>query len=98
VDRQPWATDSAVLHDDRGSVLLTAGEAVLTVPAPSPWPAGAAQRTADELVAALRVARTRSLEISPLGPPPEITVPRRPLALYPVWLCTVAVTMVIVGS
>jgi len=98
VDRQPWATDSAVLHDDRGSVLLTAGESVLTVPAPPPWPAKAGQRTADELVAALRVARTRSLELSPLAPPPEITPPRRPLALYPAWMLTVAVTMLIVGS
>jgi len=98
VDRQPWATDSAVVHDDRGSVLLTAGESVLTVPAPPPWPARATQRTADELVAALRVARTRSFELSPLAPPPEITPPRRPLALYPAWLLTVAVTMLIVGS
>jgi hypothetical protein len=46
VDRQPWATDSAVLHDDRGSVLLTAGESVLTVPAPAPsssWPRSASR-------------------------------------------------------
>jgi hypothetical protein len=98
VDRQPWATDSAVLHDDRGSVLLTAGESVLTVPAPAPWPPSATQRTADELVAALRVARTRSFEISPLAPPPDIAVPRRPFALYPAWALTVAVTMLIVGS
>jgi hypothetical protein len=97
VDRQPWATDSAVLHDDGGSVLLSAGESVLTVPAPAPWPAKSAQRTADELVAALRVARTRSFEISPLAPPPEIAVPRRPFALYPAWLLTVLVTMLIVG-
>jgi hypothetical protein len=97
VDRQPWATDSAVLHDDGGSVLLTAGESVLTVPVPPPWPASATQRTADELVAALRVARTRSFEISPLAPPPEIAVPRRPFALYPAWLLTVVVTVLIVG-
>ena len=51
-----------------------------------------------ELVAALRVARTRSFEISPLGPPPEIPVPRRPFALYPIWLLTLAATMVIVNS
>lgn len=98
VDRQPWATDSAVLHDDRGSVLLTAGESVLTVPVPAPWPPKSGQRTADELVAALRVARTRSFEISPLAPPPEIAAPRRPFALYPAWALTVAVTMLIVGS
>jgi hypothetical protein len=97
VDRQPWATDSAVLHDDRGSVLLTAGEAVLTVPAPPPWPSKSEQRTADELVAALRVARTRSFEISPLGPPPEIAVPRRPLGIYPACLLTVVATLLIVG-
>jgi hypothetical protein len=98
VDRQPWAIDSAVVHDDGGSVVLTAGESVLTVPAPAPWPASATQRTADELVAALRVARTRSFEISPLAPPPEISVPRRPLVLYAAWLLTVAMTMLIVGS
>ncbi|MFI6072688.1 hypothetical protein ACIA5C_13970 [Actinoplanes sp. NPDC051343] len=98
VDRQPWATDSAVLHDDRGSVLLTAGESVLTVPAPAPWPQKSGQRTADELVAALRVARTRSFEISPLAPPPEIAAPRRPFAIYPAWLLTVVVTMLIVVS
>jgi hypothetical protein len=97
VDRQPWATDSAVLHDDRGSVVLTAGESVLTVPAPAPWPAQADQRTADQLVAALRVARTRSFEISPLGPPPEIKVPRRPLAIYPALVLTVAAALLIVG-
>ena len=98
IDRQPWATDSAVLHDDRGSVLLAAGESVLTVPAPAPWPATSGQRTADELVAALRVARTRSFEISPLAPPPDIAAPRRPFALYPAWLLTVAVTLLIVAS
>jgi hypothetical protein len=96
-DRQPWATDSAVVHDDRGSVVLTAGESVLTVPVPPPWPATADQRTADQLVAALRVARTRSLEISPLGPPPDIEVPRRPLTLYAAWLLTVVVSGLIVG-
>jgi hypothetical protein len=96
VDRQPWATDSAVVHDDRGSVLLTAGESVLTVPAPAPWPARADQRTADQLVAALRVARTRSFELSPLGPPPEIELPRRPLALLPALVLTVAAACAIV--
>ena len=42
------------------------------------------------LVAALRVARTRSFELSPLGPPPEIELPRRPLALLPALVLTVA--------
>jgi hypothetical protein len=97
VDRQPWATDSAVLHDDRGSVLLTAGESVLTVPAPAPWPARAGQRTADQLVAALRVARTRSFELSPLAPPPEIDLPGRPLAIYPALALTVLAALLIVG-
>jgi hypothetical protein len=97
VDRQPWATDSAVLHDDGGSVLLTAGESVLTVPAPAPWPARADQRTADQLVAALRVARARSFEISPLGPPPEIEAPRRPVALYPALVLTVVAALLIVA-
>jgi hypothetical protein len=94
-DRQPWATDSAVVHDDAGTVLLTAGEAVLTVPVPPPWPSPESQRSADELVAALRDARSQSLAISPLPPPPEIVVPRRPLALYAAWLVSVALTLLI---
>jgi hypothetical protein len=96
-DRQPWATDSAVLHDDEGTVLLTAGEAVLAVPVPPPWPPGGAQRTADQLVAALREARTQSFAISPLPPPPEIETPRRPLPLAAVWALTVAAALVIVA-
>jgi hypothetical protein len=94
-DRQPWATDSAVLHDDTGTVVLTAGEAVLTVPAPAPWPAPDAQRSADQLVAALRDARSRSLAISPLPPPPEVQVPRRPVLLVPAWLASVALAVLI---
>jgi len=96
-DRQPWATDSAVVHDDRGSVVLTAGESVLTVPAPAPWPSTAGQRSADQLVAALREARTRSLAISPLPAPPEIDVPRRPTALYPACLLSVVAALLMVG-
>ena len=96
-DRQPWATDSAVVHDDRGSVVLTAGESVLTVPAPAPWPSTAEQRSADQLVAALREARTRSLAISPLPAPPEIDVPRRPTALYPACLLSVVAALLMVG-
>ena len=94
-DRQPWATDSAVVHDDAGTVLLTAGESVLTVPVPPPWPSPDSQRNADELVAALRDARNRSFAISPLPPPPAIEVPRRPWALYVAWLASVGVTLLI---
>ena len=94
-DRQPWATDSAVVHDDAGTVLLTAGESVLTVPVPPPWPSPDSQRTADELVAALRDARNRSFAISPLPPPPAIEVPRRSWALYVAWLASVGVTLLI---
>jgi len=94
-DRQPWATDSAVVHDDAGTVLLTAGESVLTVPVPPPWPSAESQRSADELVAALRDARSQSFAISPLPPPPEIEVPRRPTALYLAWLLSSALTVLI---
>jgi len=95
LDRQPWATDSAVVHDDAGAVLLTAGESVLTVAVPAPWPSPAVQRSADQLVAALRDCRSRSFAISPLPPPPRIEVPRRPLALYLAWLAAVALTVLI---
>jgi hypothetical protein len=94
-DRQPWAMDSAVVHDDVGTVVLTAGESVLTVPVPAPWPSPAAQRSADQLVAALRDCRSRSFAISPLPPPPRIEVPRRPLSLYLAWLAAVALTVLI---
>jgi len=97
LDRQPWATDSAVVHDDGGTVVLTVGESVLTVPAPPPWPSPAAQRTADQLVAALRDARTQSFEISPLLPPPEIEAPRRPVLLYPACALSVIAALLVVG-
>jgi hypothetical protein len=96
-DRQPWATDSAVVHDDAGTVLLTAGESVLTVPVPPPWPSPDSQRSADQLVAALRDARSQSFVISPLPPPPSIEVPRRPLVLYAAWLTSVVLTVLILG-
>jgi hypothetical protein len=96
-DRQPWATDSAVVHDDAGTVVLTAGESVLTVPVPPPWPTPDSQRTADQLVAALREARNGSFVFSPLPPPPEIEVPRRPVALVGAWLLSVAVTVLILS-
>ena len=94
--RQPWATDSAIVHDDEGTVVLTAGEAVLNVPVPAPWPSRSHQRTADQLVAALRDTRIRALEISPLPPPPWIDAPRRPAALFLLWAATVAATTSIV--
>ena len=97
LDRQPWATDSAVLHDDGGSVVLTVGESVLTVPVPPPWPSPAVQRTADQLVAALRDARTQSFEISPLLPPPEIEAPHRPVLLYPACALSVIAALLVVG-
>ena len=96
-DRQPWATDSAIVHDDEGTVVLTAGEAVLSVPVPPPWPASSGQRDADQLVAALRDARTRSLALSPLPPPPMIEEPRRPLLLGLAWLVSVAGTALILA-
>jgi hypothetical protein len=96
-DRQPWATDSAVVHDDEGSVVLTCGESVLTVPVPPPWPTAAAQRNAAQLVAALRDSRTRSFELSPLPPPPEIEVPARPLMIYPACVFTVLVSLLVIG-
>lgn len=95
-DRQPWATDSAVVYDDEGTIVLTAGEAVLTVPVPAPWPSPDAQRSADQLVAALRDARQQSFAISPVPPPPDIDVPRRPVTLLVAWAVSVAATTLIV--
>jgi hypothetical protein len=85
------------VHDDDGTVVLTAGASVLTVPAPPPWPSPAAQRNADQLVAALRDARARSFAISPLPPPPEIEIPRRPLTLLLAWAGSVALTIMIMA-
>ncbi|MBM2623044.1 hypothetical protein JIG36_46850 [Actinoplanes sp. LDG1-06] len=96
-NREPWATDSAIVHDDEGMVVLTAGEAVLTVPVPAPWPSRSHQRTADQLVAALRDTRIRALSMSPLPPPPMLDVPRRPLLLFVAWAATVAATTLIVN-
>jgi hypothetical protein len=88
--REPWTVDSAAVHDDEGAVTLTVGDSVLTVAAPAPWPPGSAQRTGDQLVAALRAARTRSFAGGDLPPPPDVVVPRRPLLLYAAWAVTVA--------
>ena len=53
------------------------------------------ESTADELVAALRDAQTRSFTISPLPPPPDIEVPRRPALLMLAWAGSVALTLVL---
>jgi hypothetical protein len=90
VVREPWTVDSAAVHDDEGAVTLTVGDAVLTVAAPPPWPRGSAQRTGDQLVAALRAARTRAFAGGELPAPPEIRVPRRPPALWALYAVTVA--------
>ena len=90
-DRQPWTVDSAALADGSGGVTLIAGDAVLTVEAPRPWPPGTTQRTAEQLVAALRFAQHRALVAAHAPPPPEISLTGRPLLLYPVWAATVAV-------
>jgi hypothetical protein len=90
-ERQPWTLDSAALADGSGGVTLIAGEAVLTVDAPPPWPPWAAQRTADELVAALRHAHHRALGADHAPPPPEISLTGRPPAWYAIWAATVAV-------
>ena len=60
-----------------------------------PWPSAESQRNADQLVAALRDARSQSFAVSPLPPPPEIEVPRRPLALFAAWLLSVVLTVVV---
>lgn len=86
--REPWTVDSAVVHDDENAVTLVAGGSVLTVAAPQPLP-GFRQRSADQLVAALRAARTRAFDGGDL-PPPLVEVPRRPLILLAAWAATVA--------
>jgi hypothetical protein len=95
--REPWTVDSAAVHDDAGAVILTAGDAVLTVPAPRPWPSWSDQRDADQLVAALRLACLRAFGGGPLPEPPEIATPRRPLLLYAAWAATVATAVALFG-
>ena len=74
--------DSAAVHDDEGTVILTAGDSVLTVAAPRPWPSWVSQRTPDQLVAALRRARTEAFAGGPLPPSAEIDAPARPAVLF----------------
>ncbi|MCA2213941.1 hypothetical protein [Jidongwangia harbinensis] len=95
--REPWTVDSAAVHDDAGTVILTAGDSVLTVPAPRPWPSWSDQRDADQLVAALRLARTRAFAGGELPPPPAIDPRRRPLLLYAAWAGTVAAALALFG-
>jgi glyoxylase-like metal-dependent hydrolase (beta-lactamase superfamily II) len=87
--RAMWTLDSAALHDDDGTVILTTGDIVLAVDAPKPWPPWAAQRTADQLVAGLRDARRQALDGPHTPAPPDLAVPSRPLLLYAVWALTV---------
>ena len=47
-------------------------------------------------MAALRDARAQSFAISPVPPPPEIDVPRRPVTLLLAWAVSVAATALIV--
>ena len=92
-DRQPWAEDNAALDDGSGGVTLIAGDAVLTVPTPPPWPPWATQRTASQLVAALRFAHHRAMAAEHAPPPPEIDVPARPPALYLAWAATIGLAV-----
>jgi hypothetical protein len=96
-DRQPWSVDSAALADGSGGVTLIAGDAVLTVAAPPPWPPWATQRTADQLVAALRFAQHRAVLAEHAPPPPEIEVPSRPPALYLAWAATILLAALLTG-
>jgi hypothetical protein len=93
--REPWTVDTAAVHDDEGAVTITVGDSVLTVAAPRPWPsrstpASPRQRDGDELVAALRAARTEAFAGGELPPPPMVEVPRRPPILFAAWAVTVA--------
>jgi hypothetical protein len=96
--REPWTVDSAAVHDDEGAVTLTAGESVLTVAAPPRWPSWVAQRTGEELVAALRAARTSAFAGGDLPSPPTVEVPRRPLLLWAAWAVTVAGAVALFGQ
>lgn len=96
--REPWTVDSAAVHDDEGAVTIIAGDSVLTVAAPRPWPSWAGQRTEDQLVAALRDARNSAFFDENPPPPPEPPVVRRPLLLYVAWAVTVAGAVALFGQ
>jgi len=65
------------------------------VDAPQPWPpwGTSGQRTAAQLVAALRDARRQALDMIGAPAPPDLAEPGRPLVLYLVWAATVAGTV-----
>jgi hypothetical protein len=88
-ERAVWDADSAVVHDDDGTVIVITGDVVLAVDAPAPWPSWTAQRTAEQLVAALRDTRRQALDTAGAPAPPDVAVPGRPLLLYAVWIATV---------
>jgi hypothetical protein len=96
-ERAMWTPDSGVVHDDDGTVIVTTGDVVLVVDAPRPWPSWAAQRTAGQLVAALRDARRQALDTAGAPAPPDLAEPARPLALYLVWAVTVAGAVALFG-
>jgi hypothetical protein len=96
-ERAVWDADSAVVHDDDGTVIVITGDVVLAVDAPKPWPPWAAQRTAEQLVAALRDTRRQALDRAGAPAPPDIAVPDRPLLLYAAWAATVAAALAIFG-
>jgi hypothetical protein len=96
-ERAMWTHDSGVVHDDDGTVIVTTGDVVLVVDAPRPWPSWAAQRSADQLVAALRDARRQALDTAGAPAPPDLAEPPRPLALYLVWAATVAAAVALYG-
>jgi hypothetical protein len=88
-ERAMWTPDSGVVHDDDGTVIVTTGDVLLVVDAPKPWPSWAAQRTADQLVAALRDARRQALDTAGAPAPPDLAEPGRPFVLYLAWAATV---------
>jgi hypothetical protein len=95
--RERWTVDSAAVHDDDGTVILTVGDSVLAVAAPRPWPTRVTQRTPDQLVAALRHARTKAFAGGSLPPVPEVTAPARPAVLYAAWAMTVAAALALLA-
>jgi hypothetical protein len=95
---EPWTVDTAAVHDDEGAVTLAVGDSVLTVPVPPPWPRTADQRTRDQLVAALRDARWQAFATAHLPPPPQATVPRRPLLLVAAWAVAVAAAVALFAT
>jgi hypothetical protein len=94
-ERAMWTADSGIVTDDDGTVIVTTGDVVLVVDAPKPWPPWTPQRTAEQLVAALRDARRQALDMVDAPAPPDIDEPGRPFALYLVWAATIALAMVL---